>query len=265
MKIAVLGSNGFVGSNLTNYLNNFYDVNAINRKSLDLLSHDEVKKYLEKNCFDVIINCATTMIEDQTSLVDTRNNLSLFMNFFNNSNLFGKFINLGSAAEYDRLQNIENIEEEQIFNRLPIDSYGYGQNIKTRLCYEKGNFFGLKIFNCFGKGEKETRVFPRMLTQKNFTISDRYFDFFYIKDLCTVVDHHIKGLIPLECKDINCVYQEKVKISEACKKFIKAQRLKTELIFEKESNISYTGSGTKLQKLNLPLLGLEKGMEDYNL
>lgn len=261
MKIAVLGSNGFVGSSLAMYLNRKFDVHSVNRKTLDLLSHSDVKKFLQNEKFDVILNCAAVMTQND-SLHDTRNNLSLFMSFFNNSSLFGKFINLGSAAEYDRSENIENVKEEEIFQRIPKDSYGYGQNIKTRLCYEKENFFGLKIFNCFGSGEASTRTFPRLINQPIFKVNpNRYFDFFSIQDLCKVVEYSLKN--DLKYKDINCVYSEKYTVEQIANKFVFLNNLNCEVEVASFSDINYTGDSTKLSSLKLDLLGLDDSFEKY--
>lgn len=261
MKVAVLGSNGFVGSSLTMYLSKKYEVHPINRKTIDLLSNSDVKNFLQNKKFDSVLNCAAVMTRNDL-LHDTRNNLSLFMSFFNNSSLFGKFINLGSAAEYDRSRNIENIKEEEIFQRLPEDSYGYGQNIKTRLCYEKENFFGLKIFNCFGSGEASTRTFPRLINQSAFKVNpNRYFDFFSIQDLCKVVDHSLRN--DVAHKDINCVYSEKYTVEQIAKKFISLNQLDCEVKVDSFSDINYTGDSTKLSSLKLDLIGLEDSLKNY--
>ena len=188
MKIAILGTNGFVGSNISSYLDINHTVTNVTREPIDLLNSIAVKQFLKENLFDVVINCAAVMTNNET-LHDTHNNLGMFMNFYNNSNLFGKFINTGSGAEFDRTTDINNASEFEIFSHLPSDSYGFGQNIKSRLCFEKDNFYTIRIFNCFGQREKETRLFPRLLSNQKITIHDRYFDYFSISDLCTVVDH----------------------------------------------------------------------------
>ena len=132
-KIAVLGANGFVGRSLARFLSQSYQVTPVTRDTLDMLDPIAVKIFLYENEFDVILNCAAKMTDD-IKLDDTRNNLGMFMNFYNNSNLFNKFINTGSGAEFDRSSDITNIKESDLFYRMPKDSYGWGQNIKSRLC-----------------------------------------------------------------------------------------------------------------------------------
>lgn len=262
MKIAVLGAKGFVGSHITKHLSEKHQVTGVTRKTIDLLDPEKVKTYLEKEKFDVIINAAAVMTESE-SFSDTRNNLGIFMNFYNNSRLFKKFINLASGAEYDREHNIDKAHEELIFERLPQDSYGYGQNIKSRLAAEKPGFYNLRIFNCFGKGEPNTRVFPTFLKNKsNFEIvGDRYFDFFSIQDLCKVVDSFVENDHVIY--DVNCVYLKKCKISEAVTLFAQARGLPSDFKVFSERQNNYTGNGEKLHSLGIELDGLEQGFKDY--
>ena len=46
MKVVVLGSHGFLGSNLTSFLNEDFEVVGLNRENLDLDDEQEVKKVL---------------------------------------------------------------------------------------------------------------------------------------------------------------------------------------------------------------------------
>ena len=263
MKIAVLGAKGFVGSNITKHLGQKYQVTAVTRDMLDLLDNNQVKSFLEQEQFDVVINSAITN-SDIDSLSDARNNLGIFMNFYNNKKYFKKFINLGSGAEYDRTRNIEEAVEESIFDAVPKDSYGFGLNVKSRISAETPGFYNLRIFNCFGKGELNTRIFPKLLTDTldGFAISnDRYFDYFCIQDLCTVVEHFVDNTELVY--DVNCVYRNKYKISEVAKMFLTLHKIDKEIIIESTSENNYTGNGEKLASLNLPLIGIVQGLKNY--
>lgn len=263
-KIVVLGARGFVGSRILQHLSKRFHVIGLTRPDLDLLDFAQVQTFLRKEQPDVVINAAATMANSDT-VTDTRNNLGIFMNFYSNRGLFKKFVNLASGAEYDRTTNIDQAEERTIFERMPADSYGFGQNIKSRICADTENFYNLRIFNCFGRGEIQTRIFPKLLdsTIKDFTIKDdRYFDFFYIKDLLTVVEHYVQSEDLV--KDINCVYPTKHKISTVVEKFLCFQNITKSLSITSTSNLNYTGTGIKLESLNLPLYGLDKGLIEYD-
>jgi GDP-L-fucose synthase len=263
MKIGILGSKGFVGRNLLFFLSQKYEVVNVNRDVLDLLDIDKVKEFLKLHKFDVIINCAATMTN---TINDLKNNLGLYMNFYTHADLFGKFINTASAAEYDRQRNISLAKEEEIWLRLPDDFYGLGQNLRSRLSWSKDNFYNLRIFNCFGPGELDTRIFPRILNSKepNFKITDnRYFDYFSIADLCKVVDFYINYTIPDWAKDINCVYPEKYLISDVIDKFNQIHNLNKNIEIHSSSDKNYTGNAEKLNKLTIALSGLDKALKGY--
>jgi GDP-L-fucose synthase len=263
MKIAVIGAKGFVGSNLTKSLSLIHQVTPVTRNTLDLLNPLSVKEFLKNNRFDVIVNCAAIMT-DSSMLNDARNNLGMFMNFYNNSNLFGKFINTASGAEFDRNQDINYAKEKLIFERMPTDSYGWGQNIKSRLCYDKKNFYNIRIFNCFGPGELSTRLIPRFLnnSEKIFeVINDRYFDYFSIQDLCTVVNYVTE--IDCNLKDINAVYKNKFKISEVLSKFCYINNIEPNFVIKSVYENNYTGDGTLLESLPILLNGIDDGLDNY--
>jgi len=261
MKIAVLGAKGFVGSNIADHLLDNHHITPVTRDTLDMLDPNAVRKFLKSNVFDVVINCAATMT-DNNLLHDARNNFGMFMNFYNNKDQFHKFINLGSGAEFDRHTDINCALESQIFSRMPKDSYGWGQNMKARLCAQTDNFYNIRIFNCFGAGEIPTRIFPRFISQGYLEISNnRYFDYFSIQDLKIVVEHCVNNPWPIN--DVNAVYENKIKISEALELFCKARDLEPDFAVVSDSSNNYTGNGLSLKTLGIKLDGLEKGFKEY--
>lgn len=262
MRIAVIGAKGFVGSSIASHLLHNHHVTPITRDTLNLLDPIAVTEYLKTHSFDVIVNCAAVMTNDET-LHDARNNLGMFMNFYNNANLFGKFINTGSGAEFDRNTNINSVPESDLIKYMPKDSYGWGQNVKSRLCLEKENFYTVRIFNCFGRGEPATRIFPRFLNQGSMEIAnDRYFDYFSIQDLQTVVTHCAETDWE-SVKDVNAVYHQKYKISEVLGKFCELNNLEPNFKVVSTSDNNYTGKDVGLEILGIPLRGLEHGLKNY--
>jgi nucleoside-diphosphate-sugar epimerase len=261
MKIVLLGSNGFIGKNLVSLLSNKFEIIPVNRQTLDLLDPLSVRNFLIEKKVHTVINAAAIMT-DSNLLDDTRNNLGIFLNFYHNHNLFSKFINLASGAEYDRTLDINLIKETEIFNRLPKDSYGFGQNIKSRLSWDRENFFNIRIFNCFGIGEYSTRLFTRFVNQGHIDISnDRYFDYFSLEDLHLLVDHCITN--DWSIKDVNAVYEKKYKISEVIEMFCNINSFEPKFTILNEIKNNYTGSAENLLKLEIPLTGLEKGLAVY--
>lgn len=264
MKIAITGADGFIGSNLRDFLTADHEVVPVTRKTLNLLDAVQVREFLKANKFDVVVNCAVSYSLDQTSLIDARNNLGIFMNFYNNSDLFGKFINPGSGAEFDMNQSIDHAPESLIFQRLPQHSYGFGHNIRSRLCSQKFKFYTLRIFGCFGPREKATRLLPRFLASGNeFTLDqDRYFDYISVQDLCSVVKSFVDN--DHEVADVNCVYPgEKIKLSAFLEQFKTAHSIDKKIHIGSTSVNNYTGDGQKLNSLGIKLDGLELGLRNY--
>jgi GDP-L-fucose synthase len=261
MKIAVLGANGFVGRNLAEHLEQTHEVVRVTRQTLDLIDPVAVHMFLKENMFDIVLNCAAVMTNNE-SIDDARNNLGLFMNFYANSNFFKKFINMASGAEFDRSNSIDYAPEGLIFSKQPKDSYGWGQNIKSRMCAQSMNYYNIRIFNCFGPGEQPTRLLSKYNREGQIEISnDRYFDYFSIQDLKKVVQHCIENDWPIN--DVNAVYERKYKISEIIIKYdrIHNRLPKLEIISTSENN--YTGDSSALNSLGIELDGLEKGLEQY--
>jgi GDP-L-fucose synthase len=261
MKIAVLGAQGFVGRNITEYLSIYHQVTPVTRDTIDLLDPIAVRDFLKSNMFDVVVNCAAVMTDDNL-LYDARNNFGMFINFYSNKDLFGKFINTASGAEFDRTTNINCALESDIFNCMPNDSYGWGQNMKARICAQTDNFYNIRIFNCFGKGEIPTRIFPRFLNVGRLDITnDRYFDYFSIQDLKTVVQNCVEN--SWDIKDVNAVYENKIKISDALRLFCLNNELDPNFTIVSESCNNYTGSGLSLKTIGIELQGLEQGFKEY--
>lgn len=262
MKIALLGSRGFIGSNIVHRYKDLHELHLPTRDTIDLLDSDQVKKYLKQHNFDVVINCAASF-GDQSLLADTRNNLGIFLNFYHHSDLFGKFINTGSGAEFDLSTDINCADEDSIFDCIPNDSYGFGHNVKSRMCRNKENFYTLRIFGCFGKNEKSSRLFSKLTYVKDtFMIDqDRYFDYISVHDLITILDYYVYNNCKI--KDVNCVYKEKLLLSEVVNKFKEAHNLSTELRTSSRHSKNYTGNSYLLESLGIPLDGLDHGIKNY--
>ena len=134
MKILITGANGFIGNNLFKLLSNKYTVTGVfGRKDIDLIKFEHVKELLNNN-YDIVIHCATAG-RYETSSIDKQilnDNLEMFLNFSYLKDRFKRFINIGSGAEFDLSTNIDNVSENEIFNRTPTFSYGLSKNLISK-------------------------------------------------------------------------------------------------------------------------------------
>lgn len=266
MKVALLGAKGFLGSFLFDYFkNSHYDIIPVTRQVLDLVNYQQVQTWLERTKPNVIVNCAVAgggINVDIDNPQDLKDNLNIFLNFFNSQHDF-RFINIGSGAEFDRNKDISLCREDDIVNRRPTSSYGYAKNVIARLCWQRHNFYTLRLFGCFHNTEPKFRLFPTFLQTINLPFKDRYYDYISADDFALIVDHYITNSEENLDKDINCVYPNKLKLSEILLQFAKYHCPQGKIEILPESTHNYTGDGTKLSNMKIALTGLETGLRNY--
>jgi dTDP-glucose 4,6-dehydratase/UDP-glucose 4-epimerase len=168
IKVLIIGAKGFIGTHLTKYLKNHFEVypcdivldsETPNFIFLDPLSSDFTNVFKETS-FDFCINCSgAANVGD--SIKDPLRDFTL-----NTVNVFGildsirrynpdcKFINLSSAAVYGNPQYLP-IDEKHPLN--PISPYGHHKLYAEQLCKEFTELYNLKtcslrIFSAYGRG-----------------------------------------------------------------------------------------------------------------
>lgn len=202
MKVLITGAKGFIARNLIKYLP--YDITSISRDDFDLSDFEKTNIFFKDKYFDVVIHCATSggsRLRKDEHLV-YHNNVSMINNLISNNKHYYKFINFTSGAE-------SNFDENNL----------YGQSkryITAKLKYIK-NSYNLRIYNCFGTDELETRFIKsnliRYINRENMIIhQNKKMDFFYVKDLINSVKYIIENDI-LQ-KEFDLCYLEKYYLSE---------------------------------------------------
>jgi len=268
MNILITGCDGFLGRNLVHFLESKYNIFAASKKELDLLDRKKIDKFFSDNRIDTVLHTAIVGrgIPSDNTFNSFLSNLIMFNNLYENRNKFGRMINFGSGAEFDREQKISLVEEKQLFNRLPTDFYGLAKNLMTRRIINiNANIYNLRIFGCFGHDEPQHRLIKSaikcVLENKPITINDDiYMDFFYVNDVCRVVEHYLTN-----CdlhKDMNLVYMKKTKLSDVVNMIFEESNRKVNLDIKQKSSRCYNGSGALLDQLNLNLVGLRQGIKE---
>lgn len=217
MKILLTGSNGFLGSNILQKLKE-YDITAITRNDLDLCNTEETDLFFSNNKFDIVIHCAINggnrLVTDDYSCL--YQNTLMALNLQKNKSSFNKLIHFGSGAELDRNLDIFGYENN-IYNRVPNDYYGLSKNIIARIFDSEPNFYNLRIFNVFAEDEAARRMIKSNILnyiEGNPIIihQDKLMDFFFIDDFVTILKYYIDDKCSI--KEIDCVYREKVSLSQ---------------------------------------------------
>jgi len=268
MKILVTGAAGFLGSYISNHLPG-HQVHAATRRQLDLTDLDAVTNVLKRNCYDAIINCAAAGREQLRSCEHAiyANNLESFYNLAINDQWYSKLINIGSGAEFDLDQDIDRVDEWEIWNRRPQYSYGQSKNVIARFSVDFPKITTLRLFGCFDPSESENRLLKRFRAAVGNHVpfvldQDRYFDMVSARDFVRVIETVINGIIT--DRDLNVVYDRKHRLSDILVLYSKLHKFNTEYLQVRSVNIlNYTGNGDRLSKYNLALDNLEHSLLLY--
>ena len=271
MNILVTGTNEFIGSNIIKLLSNDTNFKFFNgnRNAINLYSTESIERYLDENQIDTVIHCAieggSRLKQDTSDML--YKNILMYENLIKFNHRYKIFINFGSGAEFDRKQNISNVNEYDMFNIIPTDFYGLSKNVITKLSTHHPIILNLRIFGCFYYNELSTRFIRNNINNyiKNKPIiihHDRCMDFLYMEDLLNVIEHFIRT--PVTCyTDINMSYLKKYKLSDIANIINELSSHKVDINIEnKISGLNYTGNGEKLNSLGLELKGLEFGIKE---
>jgi len=251
MRILITGGNGYIGSSLYNELKNLYDVKKISRDNFDLKDSFQTKKYFSNKYFDVVIHCAVSggsrLKEDTISDMD--NNLQMYYNLLNCKDRFGKLIHFGSGAEITQ----------------PETSYGLSKRVINKSISGQENFYNIKIFAVFDENELDTRFIKgnikRYINKEPIIIyQDKFMDFFYMKDLISLVDYYIQSENPP--KEIDCSYQQSYSLFDIANMINELDTHKVHITFNQDKmDEKYCGNSNIL----LNYIGLEEGIKEvYN-
>jgi GDP-L-fucose synthase len=250
-KILITGSNGYIAKSLYNAFKDKYDVTCITRQDFDLTNLSETLKYFSGKYFDIVIHCAVSGGSRLRldSWNDMDNNLKMYYNLLSCKDKFTKLIHFGSGAE----------------TNSPESPYGLSKRVIANSILEQKDFYNIKIFAVFDENELDTRFIKgnikRYINKEPIVIhQDKWMDFFYIKDLISLVNYYITNNdLP---KQIDCSYPGLYKLSEIANMINKLDEYEVDIKIEKEGiDLPYYGMANVL----LGFIGLEQGIKEvYN-
>jgi len=251
MKILITGGSGYIAKSLYNAFKDKYSITYITRQDFDLTDSIETTKYLSDKYFNIIIHCAVSggsrLRPDTWENMD--NNLKMYYNLLNCKNRFGKLIHFGSGAE----------------TNAPETPYGISKRVIANSISEVPNFYSIKIFGVFDENELDTRFIKgnikHYINDESIIIhQDKWMDFFYIKDLISLIDYYINNDNPP--KQIDCSYAGLYKLSEIANMINNLDERKVDIKIEKDGFAApYYGTANIL----LNYIGLQQAIKEvYN-
>lgn len=201
-----------------------YDVEVVGRSKVDLSDKEAVEKYFKDKRYDVVLHTAIT--GGRRSREDTPDTLQTNMDIFYNVLQIPTdvFVSFGSGAEYNRAENITDVDEISDFNiPFPLvtetqDYYGLSKlhmsrDLYSRAQYLDTRYFNLRIFSAFGEYEDPIRfVRSAIIAAENDedieVHGNRKMSFIYVGDIHKIVDEIIRHPTKyfMEYGQMNLVY-----------------------------------------------------------
>lgn len=236
MKILIIGSKGFIGSNCVDYFSRNHEVwecdvilDYGNPRYISIDAVDaQFYEIFQRHNFDVCVNCSGAA-NVSFSLLKPYNDFSL-----NTLNVFKileairlydkecKFITMSSAAVYGNPISLP-IYEDTVCK--PVSPYGYHKLLTEQICEEYSKFWGVKtcclrIFSAYGPGLKKQLfwdLYHKIINDDCPTLwgtGRESRDFIYISDIVTIIELAIH-YSSFNGEVVNVANGRQIEISEA--------------------------------------------------
>jgi nucleoside-diphosphate-sugar epimerase len=222
LKVAILGSDGFVGKNLLEDLSKKFEAFGSSRRIENLTNNKifffDLKKRDTWNSLieikpDCIINCIVSGAikngEDVKEAIDFNYLLTQKFYEYLNEGLPNTFlIHFGTAFEY----NLEASSLTEETECLPKTYYGISKYLISKFLLEGNginNFTIIRPFNLFGPYDQESKILPYLINSQIQKVpailsgGDQRRDYLFVKDLSNLIIELIRNKENRKNKVIN--------------------------------------------------------------
>jgi UDP-glucose 4-epimerase len=260
--VLITGGSGFIGRNLVESLKGSYEILSPNRQELDLLDEQAIRQYLIDHHIDVVVHSATTPGHRNAKPVAdlALRNQKMFFGLARNRDRYGKLIFLSSGAVYDMRHYLPNMKEEYFDTHVPVDEHGFSKYVCAKYIEEADKIVELRLFGVFGKYEDyEIRFISNAICKAIMGLpitikQNRTFDYLYVEDLATVVDHFI--MHDAQYKTYNVTSGEARDLRSLAEIVSLTSGEETEILIKEEGwGMEYSGDNSRLRE-SLPHLHL---------
>lgn len=251
-RVLITGGSGFIGRNLTEYLNKQYSVFAPRHSELELLDRKSLCKYVMDNKIDYIIHAAIHVPSVNGINNEFDNDMLMFHNVVSMADRVDKIIYFGSGAEYDKKRNISLASEDEIGVFIPDTDYGRAKFEMNQIARDSSNIYNLRLFGVFGQYELwQIKFISNICCKALFDLplsirKDCYFDYLYIDDLCRITDWFLNNTT--EYHDYNVCMGKEYLLSSLAELVlgVSKKELPVNIIDQSGYAMSYSGSSDRL-------------------
>lgn len=264
MRILLTGASGFIGKNLKEGLTKEYKILAPFHKELDILDYNRVEEYIKNKKIDVIIHSA---IKGGDQVLEMT--MRMFLSIVRNVDKVDKIIHLGSGAEYGKTRNLIKIKETDFGGFIPLDNFGLGKYLCSKLTGQNKRIINLRLFGVYGKYEDYRYTFiSNSIANNLFGLSikirqDAIFDYLYINDLMPIIKFFVNN--PATYSEYNIGPTESISLKRIAEIINKISQKKSKIVIKNKGlNFQYSADNTRLLKLipGIEFTTYEKGIKE---
>ena len=290
IKILIIGSNGFIGSQLSVYLSSkgfeVYGCDISSKKTLDKYFqvdplNPDYLYILKQISFSVIINCsgaASVPNSFETPVIDfnlNTNNVIKQLEAIRQTNLDCTYLNISSAAVYG---NPTELPIKETADLSPVSPYGFHKLCAEIVCNEYRKLFNinassLRVFSAYGTGLRKQIFFD--ITQKALNDSEIHVfgtgnetrDYIHIKDICHAIYLLISSNKTLP-SEINIANGSQISVKTVVNEIMSVLDCKKKVVFSEHNRtgdpLFWQADTTILQQFGYKqTVALKDGVRDY--
>lgn len=283
-RILIVGAESFIGKYLYDELKiNNYDVLGTCLKKnhkylsyLDIFENSSYLNILKKYQPEIIISLAWNTSKGFWNSETNKTYYEAYLNFIKTAfkNKIKLFVGVGTSAEYGDInfncQSLKTVPN-------PTTLYGF-YKLQTAIALMKiaaefnSNFLWLRLFQVYGRGEKEFRLLPTLInymkSKNNPPLSienpNKVLDWVHVTDVVNALNFLLKNNVNNEVIDVGTSIGNSV--NEMIEKLEFASDFKFNLKFEHYGGRKGLVCSSSIKLLELgwkPKFNLEKGLEKY--